>query len=129
MWRAYLSAPASLGRPAVQARDRIGKGPWTNAMGERVAASVEDLHSDDNNLTVETVLTEKGTKVGPGRHDILTGSKVDQLRWRRRDGRTSQPQRRRPAPDVVELGAPVERVQPARSARIAGRRTVVLFRR
>ena len=77
MWRAYLSAPAALGRPVVHARDRIGKGPWTNATGERVASSVDDLHSDDNNLSVETVLTEKGTRVGPGRHDILTGSNPD----------------------------------------------------
>jgi hypothetical protein len=77
MWRAYLSAPASNGRPAVHARDRIGTGPWVNAKGVQIAASVADLHSDDNALDRDTSLSEKGNVIGPGRHDILTGSNVD----------------------------------------------------
>lgn len=81
-WRAYLSAAAAAGQPAVNARDRIGKGPWMNAKGVVVAKSVADLHSDMNNLTKETGLTEKGTIVNgvgdkPNQHDILTGSQAD----------------------------------------------------
>jgi hypothetical protein len=77
LWRAYLSAPASAGTPAVHARDRIGRGPWTNAHGVEIAASVDQLHSEDANLTAETVLTEAGAYVAPTRHDILTGSNPD----------------------------------------------------
>ena len=76
-WRAYLSAAASAGQPAVNARDRIGKGPWMNSKGVVVAKSVADLHSDANNLGGETSLTEKGTPVAGNQHDILTGSKAD----------------------------------------------------
>jgi hypothetical protein len=77
LWRAYLSAPASAGRPAVHARDRIGNGPWVNAKGVQVASSVADLHSDENALDRDTSLSEKGNVVAPGRHDILTGTNVD----------------------------------------------------
>jgi hypothetical protein len=81
-WRAYLSATAADGKPAVNARDRIGKGPWVNAKGVQVAASVDDLHSDNNKLSKENSLTEKGTVVNgvgdtPNQHDILTGSTAD----------------------------------------------------
>jgi hypothetical protein len=76
-WRAYLSAPATASSPAVNARDRIGKGPWVNAAGVRIASDVRELHSDGNILGRETSLTEKGTAVAPGRHDILTGSNPD----------------------------------------------------
>lgn len=81
-WRAYLSASAEGGRPAVNARDRIGSGPWLNAKGVQVAASVDDLHSDNNKLSKENSLTEKGTVVNgrgdnPNQHDILTGSGLD----------------------------------------------------
>ena len=76
-WRAYLSAPATAGQPAVHARDRIGRGPWVNANGVQIAASVADLHSEDNLLGRDTSLSEKGTTIAPGRHDILTGSNVD----------------------------------------------------
>ena len=81
-WRAYLSAAAAAGQPAVNAKDRIGKGPWMNAKGVVIAKSVEDLHSDKNNLTKETALTEKGTVVNgvgdtPNMHDVLTGSRLD----------------------------------------------------
>ena len=81
-WRAYLSAQASGGQPAVNARDRIGAGPWYNAKGVQVAASVADLHSDHNKLGKEASLTEKGTVVNgrgdtPNTHDIITGSQLD----------------------------------------------------
>jgi hypothetical protein len=81
-WRAYLSAAPSGGQPAVNARDRIGKGPWTNAKGVVVAQSVDDLHSDNNKLGKENSLTEKGATVNgrgdsPNTHDILTGSALD----------------------------------------------------
>jgi hypothetical protein len=61
----------------VNARDRIGKGPWMNAKGMVVAKSVADLHSDANNLGGETSLTEKGAPVAGNQHDILTGSQAD----------------------------------------------------
>ncbi|QIE55509.1 hypothetical protein G5B40_08580 [Pikeienuella piscinae] len=75
-WRAYLSTSAE------DARDRIGAGPWANAKGEIVAKSVEDLHSDQNRLSKEASLTERGEVVNgrgdePNRHDILTGSNLD----------------------------------------------------
>jgi hypothetical protein len=78
-WHAYLSAKASEGQPAVNAKDRIGTGPWYNAKGIMVAQSVADLHSDNNKLGKETSLTEKGMPVNgrgdtPNQHDILTGS-------------------------------------------------------
>ena len=77
LWRAYLSAPASPDTPAVHARDRIGRGPWVNALGVQVAGSVEELHSQRVNVTRDTALTEAGEPVGPTRHDILTGSNPD----------------------------------------------------
>jgi len=81
-WHAYLSTQAADGKPAVNARDRIGKGPWQNAKGVVIAKDVADLHSASNNLTKETDLTEKGevsNGVGdkPNRHDVLTGSQPD----------------------------------------------------
>jgi hypothetical protein len=77
VWRAYLSAPATSSSAAVHARDRIGTGPWVNAAGVRIAADLGELHGEDNSLGRETALTEKGTQVAPGRHDILTGSHPD----------------------------------------------------
>jgi hypothetical protein len=81
-WRAYLSAGAAGGQAAVNARDRIGKGPWVNAKGVQVAANVADLHSDNNKLSKENSLTEKGGVVNgrgdtPNMHDVLTGSQLD----------------------------------------------------
>ncbi len=81
-WRAYLSAAASGDEPAVNARDRIGDGPWHNFAGVQIAASVDELHGDAANLTKETILTEKGDQVkgrgdSPNMHDILTGSQLD----------------------------------------------------
>jgi hypothetical protein len=81
-WRAYLSAAGSGGGAAVNARDRIGKGPWYNVKGELVAKNIEDLHGPNNNLGKQTSLTEKGEVVNgrgdkPNQHDILTGSQPD----------------------------------------------------
>jgi len=81
-WRAYLSADAAGDRPAMNARDRIGNGPWTNAKGVQIASSRANLHSEQNNLNKQTALTEKGEVVNgsgdqPNRHDILTGSQAD----------------------------------------------------
>ena len=78
-WRAYLSTSASGNQPAVNARDRIGRGPWQNAKGVVVAQNVDDLHNDKNKLGKENSLTEKGTQVNgrgdnPNTHDMLTGS-------------------------------------------------------
>lgn len=76
-WRAYLSAPATSDQPAVHARDRIGRGPWFNAKGVMIAAGVAELHEGPNELGSTHTLTEKGTTVAPGRHDVLTGSNPD----------------------------------------------------
>lgn len=81
-WRAYLSAAAAGGQAAVNAKDRIGNGPWSNVKGVVVAKSVADLHSDANNIKKDTALTEKGAPVNgvgdtPNQHDILTGSQAD----------------------------------------------------
>jgi hypothetical protein len=81
-WHAYLSTQAVDGQPAVNARDRIGKGPWQNSKGVVIAKDVADLHSANNNLTKQTNLTEKGDVNNgrgdtPNRHDILTGSQPD----------------------------------------------------
>ena len=81
MWRAYLSANP-MGQPAVNARDRIGRGPWVNVKGATIAANVDDLHSDKNGMTKDTNLTEKGETVKgvgdtPNTHDMLTGSQAD----------------------------------------------------
>jgi hypothetical protein len=77
-WRAYLSTQ---GDGAVNARDRIGKGPWMNVKGVVVATSIDDLHSA-NNLTKQTALSEKGDIINgsgdkPNRHDALTGTQAD----------------------------------------------------
>jgi hypothetical protein len=97
-WHAYLSTQERPGQPAVNARDRIGKGPWYNAAGVMIAKDVEDLHSPENNVKPQTVLNELGQQgTGSGappdprdqswaymqahpysiRHEILTGSRPD----------------------------------------------------
>ena len=81
-WRAYLSTAAANGRPAVNARDRIGEGPWFNRDGVMIAENLEQLHGEDSNLNKETALTEQGRQVNgrgdtPNQHDILTGSLPD----------------------------------------------------
>jgi hypothetical protein len=80
-WRAYLSTQAADGAPAVNARDRIGNGPWKNAKGVVVAKDVAELHSA-NGLTKQSALSEKGEVINgrgdtPNRHDVLTGSQPD----------------------------------------------------
>jgi hypothetical protein len=89
-WHAYLSTQGS---GAANARDRIGKGPWTNAKGQVVAKSVDDLHSDSNNLTKQTALNEKGGVVNgrgdtPNMHDALTGSQPNGTAFTGNDDRT-----------------------------------------
>ena len=79
VWAAYLSTSA------VDARDRIGTGPWVNARGETIADDVASLHGEGNNLTKETALDEKGEVIAgrgddPNRHDVLTGSLADGTR-------------------------------------------------
>jgi hypothetical protein len=78
-WHAYLSTQ---GDKPVNARDRIGKGPWKNARGEVIAKNVKDLHSAGNKIGKDTALTEKGERLNgrgdqPNMHDILTGSQAD----------------------------------------------------
>ena len=78
-WRAYLSTS---GDETVNARDRIGDGPWVNANGVQVAADVDDLHSDNNKLSKENSISETGEPINgrgddPNRHDIITGSTLD----------------------------------------------------
>jgi len=80
-WRAYLSTQAADGQPAVNARDRIGRGPWVNAKGVIIARDVAELHGE-NGLTKQTAVSEKGEVINgrgdtPNRHDILTGSQPD----------------------------------------------------
>jgi hypothetical protein len=81
-WRAYLSGPETPAAKGENARDRIGKGPWQNAKGDVIATSVDDLHSNNNKLSAETSLTERGARVSgfgytPNWHDALTGSRAD----------------------------------------------------
>jgi len=92
-WRAYLSTQAADGQPAVNAKDRIGKGPWQNAKGAVVAKDVADLHSAGNNLSKQTALSEKGDVINgagdtPNRHDVLTGSQPDGTAFAGSDDRT-----------------------------------------
>ena len=149
-WRAYLSAQAAGGAPAVNARDRIGRGPWRNANGVVIANDVAQLHGA-NNITKQTALTETGAVVNgrgdtPNQHDILTGSQpdgtaiagnrrhdlrqLDQERRRRGDGRPPRPHRarRERAGQVVELLAPVARLRHRRAAGDRRRRAPLLLR-
>lgn len=92
VWRAYLSTQAADGKPAINARDRIGKGPWTNAKGEVVAKDVADLHGP-NALTKQSALSEKGEVINgrgdqPNRHDVLTGSQPDGTAFAAGDDKT-----------------------------------------
>jgi hypothetical protein len=77
-WRAYLSTQAADGQPAINARDRIGQGPWQNVKGVVIAGDLAGLHGD-NSLNKQTALSERGGVVNgrgdtPNRHDMLTGS-------------------------------------------------------
>ena len=78
-WRAYLSTQ---GDDAVNARDRIGSGPWFNANGNRIAADANELHSVLNRVSAYTAVDQRGRTIpgsgnAPNRHDILTGSQTD----------------------------------------------------
>ena len=89
-WHAYLSTQ---GAGAVNARDRIGSGPWQNAKGTVIAKNLAELHGANNNITKQTALTEKGQLVNgggdtPNMHDILTGSQPDGTAFAAGDDRT-----------------------------------------
>ena len=91
-WHAYLSAAPAQGSPAVNARDRIGSGPWKNAKGVVIAQNVAELHGT-NNLTKQTALSEKGEPINgrgdtPNKHDILTGSQADGTAYKDSDDHT-----------------------------------------
>ena len=92
-WRAYLSVSAGAAA-AVNARDRIGTGPWWNARGVMIAASVAELHGT-NNLDGTTALDETGAAIpgrgmSPNRHDIMTGSTADGLAYPASPDKTCQ---------------------------------------
>ncbi len=83
-WRAYLSTQATGGQQAVNARDRIGDGPWANAEGLLIASDVDDLHYNSSNVRYEYALNERGERVNsgaagdsPNMHDVLTGTRLD----------------------------------------------------
>ena len=81
-WRAYLSTQAADGKEAVNARDRIGKGPWHNARGVLVGQNLEEIHGMGHRFTPMTVLAENGNMIpgggySPNRHDVLSGSRPD----------------------------------------------------
>ena len=92
-WRAYLSTQAADGKPAVNARDRIGNGPWQNSKGVVIAKDVAELHSAANSLSKATALSEKGDVINgrgdtPNRHDVLTGTQADGTAFAAGDDRT-----------------------------------------
>lgn len=105
-WHAYLSTQ---GAGAVNAKDRIGKGPWMNAKGVTVAKDVADLHSAGNNLTKQTALTEKGEMNNgrgdnPNRHDIVTGSQPDGTAFTGAEDRTCGNYTKSSGPGAVMFG-------------------------
>jgi hypothetical protein len=76
-WRAYLSTQATAAAPAVNARDRIGGGPWYNADGDLIAQNLAQLHGAMSKLDKETAVTESAGEVSADQHEILTGSRPD----------------------------------------------------
>ncbi|HEX3138544.1 MAG TPA: hypothetical protein VHQ87_00730, partial [Rhizobacter sp.] len=81
-WHAYLSTSATMTAPAVNARERIGYGPWQNARGVVIAINAADLHSPNNRIDKVSALSEKGEVISgrgdtPNKHDVLTGSTPD----------------------------------------------------
>jgi len=96
-WRAYLSTQPAAGQPAVNARDRIGAGPWFNAKNQQIAPNVADLHGDTvrdrNQMNKNNAVDEKGQTISgagdqPNTHDILTGSQSDGRAWPAGEDRT-----------------------------------------
>ena len=151
-WRAYLSQTQAGQEPAINARDRIGTGPWFNAKGQLVASNVADLHGDQqrdrNNIRKPTALNEKGGMVNgvgdmPNQHDMLTGSdstgcaligaaghthvrQLDEQRHGQRDAGPSRSSRRRQR--VVECGSQLGRLQPGRTGQDRRRGPLLLLR-
>ncbi len=108
-WRAYLSTQEAGGTPAVNARDRIGKGPWRNAKGVVIADTLAELHSGAAKLTKQTALTERGEPVNgrgdtPNTHDILTGSQADGTAFGPGEDRTCANYTRSGSEGAVMLG-------------------------
>ena len=94
-WHAYLSTTATADAAAVNARDRIGSGPWYNHAGDEIASDIDNLHGDSNGLTRESVLNEMGGMTNgrgddPNRHDILTGSQSNGMAFGADDDTTCQ---------------------------------------
>jgi hypothetical protein len=94
-WRAYLSTQTTGEQPAVNARDRIGEGPWHNANGLLIANNVDQLHYDNSNLNYDDALNERGERMNsgamgdsPNQHDILTGTQMDGTAFGRGEDRT-----------------------------------------
>jgi hypothetical protein len=92
-WHAYLSTQAAGDAKAVDARDRVGHGPWQNFKGDVIAQNVDELHGDGNKLGPQTSLTERGTMIpgagfSPNYHDVLTGSQPDGRTFPPGDDRT-----------------------------------------
>ncbi len=94
-WRAYLSTQAVGGQQAINARDRIGEGPWANSMGLGIASDADELHYNNANIRYEYALNERGERVNsgasgdsPSMHDILTGSRLDGTAFPPGDDRT-----------------------------------------
>ncbi len=154
-WRAYLSTQAADGKPAINARERIGNGPWQNFKGTVVATSVDDLHSANNKLSFDNSISERGFIIpgvgfAPNRHDVLTGSTTEGRAFPAGEDRTcrnwtsstagrghARPHRqkgsaRRRRREVMEfvasLSRPGWRMQPDGPARHGRRRPVLLLR-
>ncbi len=94
-WRAYLSTQTTGGQPAVNARDRIGEGPWHNVNGLLIANNVDQLHYDNSNINYDYALNERGERMNsgamgdsPNQHDILTGTQMDGTAFGRGEDRT-----------------------------------------
>ena len=148
-WRAYLSSNAAQQGGAVNARDRIGNGPWKNAKGVVIATSVADLHSANNKIARATALNEKGEPIKmrgdtPNMHDMLTGSDMEGKafpgninltcnNWSSSTfgsamlGHVDREQCRHGLPEVMERGAYVPQLHPARPGRDRRQWIVLLF--
>jgi hypothetical protein len=107
-WRAYLSTSASGSAAAVNAIDRIGRGPWQNAKGAVIATDIENLHGN-NNITKQTNLTEQGGVVNgrgdtPNTHDMVTGSQTNGLAFPAGEDKTCGNWTKSGADGAVQMG-------------------------